>query len=124
MKRKMITLIGLILIISVLSKIGVISEYNYFTAQYYKLTDKARVVGYYGENPWRGLDWEQYQFLVKKYDFTKPSVKRENYNKFEQRGIESFNKQMELYLNKRDGKDWKERYNKDVDSILRLNYHD
>ena len=25
---------------------------------------------------------------------------------------------------KRDGKDWKERFNKDFDSILRLNYPD
>jgi hypothetical protein len=114
-RRKKIKIgIGVLLVGIVLWQFGFFSRYNYLTAKIDIMREQPRIVeigvpSYFGV-AYIGLD-ESYGFHQSNVGclISTPQL----------RGIDSYNSKVEKYLIKRNGKDWRKKYQKEIDSIIK-----
>jgi len=118
MKRKIIALTGLILIVLILSKIGIISSKNYLTALFDKFTDNPKIV-VLEVTKFHRLELKDRIWLRNKHGFDTRYANKEDLNKIRLDGILSYNREMELFIESKNGINWRENYEKDIDSILK-----
>jgi hypothetical protein len=118
MKRKKKITIGIvILLVGILFwQFGFFNRFNYLTAKIDGWRNSARIVTV-GKAlpcgvPCIGLK-EEYGFHESNVGcvVTGPLL----------RGIDSYNAEIEKYLNKRNGKDWREKYQAEMDSLIKNN---
>ncbi len=116
-RKKLKTGIGIIIIGIILWQFGFFNRFNYLTAKIDIWRDSPRIASYglpaYACGvPCIGLK-EKYGFHESNVGcaVTGPLI----------RGIDAYNAQIEKYLNKRNGKDWRERYEAEMDSLIKNN---
>jgi len=120
MKRKKNIIIGIsLLLVGILFwQFGLFNRFNYLTAKIDSWRDSARIVT--TEPPLHpcgvpciGLK-EKYGFHESNVGciLTGPTI----------RGIEAYNAEIEKYLNKRNGKDWRNKYQTEMDLLIKNNW--
>lgn len=114
-RRKKIKISIIVLFLGIiLWQFGYFSRYNYLTAKIDCLRDQPRIV----------------QIGVSNFNFSVPIVSlNEKYGFHEYntgcmitshqlRGIESYNTEVEKYLNKRNGKDWRKKHELELNQLI------
>ena len=114
-RRKKITIgIGTLMVGILFWQFGLFNRFNYFTAKIDSWRDSARIVTI-GKPlpcgvPCIGLK-ENYGFHETNVGcvVTNPQL----------RGIDAYNAEIERYLNKRNGKNWRKKYQAELDSLIK-----
>ncbi|MFI2741481.1 hypothetical protein ACG2LH_01965 [Zhouia sp. PK063] len=116
-KKKITIAIGLLFIGILLWQFGFFNRFNYLTAKIDSWRDSARIVStgpplHPCGVPCIGLK-EKYGFHESNVGcvMTGPTI----------RGIESYNAEIEKYLTKRNGKDWRKKYQAELDLLIKNN---
>lgn len=116
MKHKKTILIasGILLLGILLWNYGFISRYNFFTAKIDIMNNNPKMVTI-------GLPIfsnTELNVITKKYGF-----KNVNFgcmvNQCELKGIDSYNAEIEKYLEKKNGVNWRTKYKKEIDSLIK-----
>jgi len=109
--------IGILLVGIFLWQFGFFTRFNYLTAKIDVWRESPRIASYGLSSypcgvPCIGLK-ETYGFHESNIGcvVTGPQI----------RGINAYNAQIEKYLNKRNGKDWREKYQTELDSLIKYN---
>lgn len=99
-------------------QLGFFNRFNYLTAKIDIIREKPRLVT--TEIPLFGseIDPILYKGLNEKYGFHEHYTGC-NVTKPQLRGIESYNTQIEKYLIKRNGEDWKTKYQSEIDILIK-----
>ena len=118
MKRKKKIIIGIgILIVGVLFwQFGLIKRFNYFTGKIDSWRNSARIVTIGKPLPC-GIPCIR---LKEKYGFQESNIGC-TVTEPQLRGIDSYNAEIEKYLNKRNGKEWRKKYQVEMDSLIKNN---
>lgn len=114
MKKKLTISVILIGIAILLWQFGFFSRYNYLTAQLDIWRDEARIVNF--EIPIHACGVPCIG-LKEKYGFHELFVGCV-VSPWQYRGIESYHRQIEQYLAKRNGENWKAHYQSELDSLF------
>jgi hypothetical protein len=115
-RRKKIGIgIGILLVGIILWQFGFFNRYNYLTAKIDIMQEQPRIIeigilGHFGIAN-NGLN--------QKFGFMEFSV-HSFVTTTQLRGIKLYNKEIEEYLNKRNGNDWRKKYKKGLDSIIKM----
>ncbi len=116
-KKKIIIGIGLIFIGILFWQYGLFNRFNYLTAKIDSWRESVRLVTtepplYPCGVPCIGLK-EKYGFHESNVGciLNGPTI----------RGIEAYNAEIEKYLNKRNGEDWRKKYQAELDSLIKNN---
>jgi len=117
-RRKKITIgIGILIVGILFWQFGIFNRFNYLTAKIDSWRDSVRLVTteppmYPCGVPCIGLK-EKYGFHESNVGcvLTGPTI----------RGINAYNAEIEKYLNKRNGEDWREKYQAELDSLIKNN---
>jgi hypothetical protein len=117
-RRKKITIgIGILIVGILFWQFGLFNRFNYLTAKIDSWRDSVRLVTteipmYPCGVPCIGLK-EKYGFHESNVGcvLTGPTI----------RGIDAYNAEIEKYLNKRNGKDWRKKYQVELDSLIKNN---
>ncbi|PWG04045.1 FEKKY domain-containing protein [Polaribacter aquimarinus] len=114
-KRKLKIGIGILIVGVILWQFGFLTRFNYLTAKIDIWRDSPRIASYGLPSypcgvPCIGLK-EKYGFHESNIGcvVTSPQI----------RGINAYNAEIEKYLNKRNGKDWREKYQAEMDSLIK-----
>ncbi|WP_298545664.1 hypothetical protein [uncultured Aquimarina sp.] len=117
LKKKIRNGIGILIIGILFWQLGLFNRFNYLTAKIDIWRDSPRIAmagipSYPCGVPCIGLN-EKYGFHESNVGclVTGPQL----------RGIDSYNVQIEKYLNKRNGKDWRKKYEAELDSLIKSN---
>ncbi|MFY0603347.1 MAG: hypothetical protein JXQ93_05325 [Flavobacteriaceae bacterium] len=115
--RKRYIKIVLILLIGILFwQVGLFSRYNYITAKIDIYDESVRVIE--TGPPINNVDLIKYIGLNEKYGFYLINVgcviSQADIN-----GIEIYSYQIEKYLEKRNGKNWRKKYNQEIELLIR-----
>ncbi len=117
-RKKKITIgIGLLLVGILFWQFGFFTRFNYLTAQLDIWKDKPRLVSCEFENLKPGVRKIK---LNRKYGFYRTNEAC-FVNQTELNGIKIYNAEIERYLNKRNGKNWREKYEAELDSLIKIN---
>ena len=116
--RKKITIgIGILIVGILFWQFGLFNRFNYLTAKIDSWRDSVRLVTtelpmYPCGVPCIGLK-EKYGFHESNVGcvLTGPTI----------RGIDAYNAEIEKYLNKRNGEDWRKKYQAELDSLIKNN---
>ena len=116
-KKKITTGIGILIIGILFWQFGLFNRFNYLTAKIDGWRNSARIVT--TEPPLHPCGVPCIG-LKEEYGF------HEHYTSCSQtgptiRGIQAYNAEIEKYLNKRNGKDWREKYQSEMDLLIKNN---
>ena len=116
-KRKLKIGLGILIVGIILWQFGFFTRFNYLTAKIDIWRESPRIVSYGFPSypcgvPCIGIK-EKYGFHESNIGclVTEPQI----------RGIESYNAQIEKYLEERNGKDWRKKYQTEIDSLIKNN---
>ena len=117
MKRKKKITIGILFVGILFWQFGLLNRFNYLTAKIDGWRDSARIVS---TDPPLHACGVPCIGLKEKYGF------HEHYTSCAQtgptiRGIKAYNAEIEKYLNKRNGMDWREKYQAEMDLLIENN---
>ncbi len=115
-KKKLKIGLGIIIIGVILWRFGFFTRFNYLTAKIDIWRDSPRIASY-------GLPYPcgvPCIGLKEKYGFHESNIGCV-VTESQIRGIKSYNTQIEKYLNKRNGNDWREKYQVEMDSLIKNN---
>ncbi|MFY7669580.1 hypothetical protein ACOSP6_00695 [Tenacibaculum sp. MEBiC06402] len=114
-KNKIKVGIGILLLVVLLWQFGFLTRYNYLTAKIDSWRDKPRIVQI-------GIPDFNYGVPVislnEKYGFHQTNIGC-IVTRAQLRGIESYNTEIEKYLNNRNGKDWRKKYQAELDYLIK-----
>ncbi len=115
-RRKKIKIgIGIVLIGIFLWQFGFFTRYNYLTAKIDICRDLPRIASYGLPSHPCGVPCIG---LKEKYGFHESNIGCV-VTETQIRGIDAYNSQIEKYLNERNGKDWREKYQAELDSLIK-----
>jgi len=89
-------------------------EYNYITAKLDIRNNNCKIVSV-GEHAFSAND-SVIQVIASRYRFTNVYIEKPTSN--ERKGINNYNEIIEIFLDVRNGPNWKARYQNEVDSVL------
>lgn len=118
--RKKILIIGLILaavvaiLLFVRNNYNLSPEYNYFTAKLDIKNGNCRIVNVGGHII--SSNEQEAKVVASKYGFRNIYVEKATSS--ELKGITNYNEAIEIYLALRNGSNWREKYQKEIDSIF------
>lgn len=114
-KKRNIILFGILLIGIVLWQFGFFYRFNYLTAQMDIMRDESRIV--ITEIQTFNVDPIAHTGLNEEYGFHEHHTNN-NISKQQLRGIESYNTEIEKYLLKRNGKNWRKEYQSKLEVLI------
>lgn len=115
-RKKIITGIGILLIGVFLWQFGLFNRFNYLTAKIDIMRNSPRIASIGKQIPC-GVPCYQ---LKEKYGFHESNVGCSVTDPL-LRGIDAYNTEIEKYLDKRNGKDWRYKFEKELDSLINHN---
>ena len=123
-KKILVTSLFLIVITSLIIlcwwNFGLFSDYNYFTAKFDIKNGNIKLVSY--GLPMPSSKDSEIKMVMKKYGFKASNIGC-IVTKQEINAIETYNHAVQQYLNGKNGKNWSTTYEKEVDSLYRISFH-